>query len=59
MKKEGFDFYTIKQITEILQISRLTIYKFIETWKLKSYKFWKAHRIKKQDFEDFLEAHKQ
>jgi excisionase family DNA binding protein len=59
MIKEDFDFYTIKQITEILQISRLTIYKFIETWKLKSYKFWKSHRIKKEDFEEFLQDHKQ
>lgn len=53
------DFYTIKEIMEILQFSRLTIYRYIESDKLKSYKFWKEHRIRKEDFEDFLQAHKQ
>jgi len=53
------DFYTIKQITEILQLSRLTIYRYIDNGKIKTYKFGKEHRIKKEDFESFLEAHKQ
>lgn len=53
------DFYTIKQITGILQLSRLTIYRYIDDGKLKTYKFGKEHRIKKEDFESFLEAHKQ
>lgn len=53
------DFYTIKQIMETLQLSRLTIYRYIDSGRLKTYKFWREHRIKKEDFELFLEAHKQ
>ena len=52
------DFYTINEITELLQLSRMTIYRYIKAWKLQTYKFWKDHRIKKEDFESFLEAHK-
>jgi len=53
------DFYTIKQIMETLQLSRLTIYRYIDSGKLKTYKFGREHRIKKEDFKLFLEAHKQ
>ncbi len=52
------EFYTIKEIKEILQLSRLTIYRYIDQWKIKTYKFWKEHRIRKEDFENFLEKHK-
>ncbi len=52
------DFYTISEIMESLQLSRMTIYRYINDWKLQTYKFWKDHRIKKEDFEKFLEEHK-
>lgn len=52
------DFYTISEIMDILQLSRMTIYRYIDKWKLQTYKFWKDHRIKKEDFEKFLEEHK-
>jgi excisionase family DNA binding protein len=52
------DFYTISEIIDTLQLSRMTIYRYINAWKLQTYKFWKDHRIKKEDFEKFLEEHK-
>ncbi len=52
------EFYTTNEIMELLQLSRTTIYRYINSWKLQTYKFWKDHRIKKKDFEDFLEKHK-
>jgi len=56
-KKEDI-FYTIKDIMEILKLTRLTIYRYIDKWLIKTYKFWKEHRIKKEDFEEFLQNHK-
>lgn len=53
------DFYTIGEVMEILQLSRMTIYRYLESWKLTAYKFWRDYRIRKEDFESFLEAHKQ
>ena len=52
------DFYTISEVMDTLQLSRMTIYRYIKSWKLQTYKFWKDHRIKKEDFEKFLEEHK-
>lgn len=52
------EFYTLNELIEILQLSRVTIYRYIKSWKLQTYKFWKDHRIKKEDFEKFLEEHK-
>ena len=52
------DFYKVKEVMEILQLSRLTIYRYIDKWELKTYQFWRQHRIKKEDFEGFLEKHK-
>ena len=52
------EFYTIKDIKDMLQFSRLTIYRYIDQWKIKTYKFWKEYRIRKEDFENFLEKHK-
>ena len=52
------EFYTINEVMEILQLSKLTIYRYIKDWKLQSYKFWKSHRIRKEDFDFFLQDHK-
>ena len=52
------EFYTVKEIMEVLQLSRLTIYRNINSWKLQTYKFWKNHRIRKEDLEKFIKEHK-
>lgn len=51
-------FYTIKEIMEQLGLSRLTIYRYIKSWKLEAYKFWLEYRIKKEDLDKFIELSK-
>ena len=51
-------FYTVKEVMKLLKLSRLTIYRYIEAKKLKTYKFWLEHRIKKEDLENFLNQSK-
>jgi len=53
------EFYTIKEVMKSLQLSRITLYRYIYSGKLKTYKFGKEHRIKKEDLDAFLEEHKQ
>lgn len=52
------EFYTITEIMGLLQLSRITLYRYIDSWKLKTYKFWRDHRIKKEDLESFISEHK-
>lgn len=55
---EKIEFYTIKEVMKILKVSRLTIYRYIKSRKLKTYKLWLVHRIKKEDFKNFLKEFK-
>lgn len=52
------EFYTVKEIMKFLKLSRLTIYRYIDAKKLKTYKFWLEYRIKKEDLENFLNQSK-
>ena len=56
---ETKEFYTIREVMKLLQLSRITLYRYIYSWKLITYKFWKEHRIKKEDLDNFLKDHKQ
>lgn len=53
MEKE---FYSLSDIIDKVGISRISLYRYIKNWSLKSYKFWKNHRIKKSDYEVFIES---
>lgn len=48
------EFLTIKEISEMMKVSRQTIYRWFELG-LKYYKFEKAVRVKKADLESFVE----
>lgn len=48
------DFYTAKDLAEKLGLNIMTIYRYIDAKKLKAYKIGKEFRIKKSDFEAFL-----
>ena len=52
------EFFTISEIMKILQLSRMTIYRYINNGKLQAYKFWKDYRVKNEDFEKFIKEHK-
>ena len=48
---------TTKQVLEMLNISRATLYRFMERGELKVYKFGAALRFKESDIKAFIEAH--
>ena len=52
------DFYTAKDLAEKLELNIMTIYRYIDAKKLKAYKIGKEFRIKKSDFEAFLNKSK-
>lgn len=51
-KKEQF--YTPEELSEILKLNIITIYRYIRTKKLKAYKLGNIYRIDKKTFNDFI-----
>lgn len=49
-------FLTIEDIIKILKVSKMTIYRYIDSGKIKAYKLGKEFRIDKKDFDEFLEG---
>ena len=45
--------YTIQQVTEILQVSKKSVYRYIKSGKLKATKIGQW-RIKKEDLDKFI-----
>jgi excisionase family DNA binding protein len=52
------EFLLTEEVAELLRVSTMTIYRNIKAGKLKAYKFGKDWRIRKNDLEAFLKAHK-
>jgi len=52
MKQE--EFYTAKELADKLRVNIMTIYRYIGSGKLKSYKMGKEFRIDKKEFDSFL-----
>jgi len=48
---------TVKQVMEILNVSRITIHRAVKRGELKAYKFGAALRFKESDIKAFIEAH--
>ena len=48
------DFYTAKELAEMLSLNVMTIYRYIDAGKLKAYKIGKEFRIEKAEFERFM-----
>lgn len=51
-------YYTPKEISELLKVAYLTVYRWIQTDKLKTYKAGKQYRIKKEDLDKFVKGYK-
>lgn len=47
-------FYTIKEVADLMNVHENTIRNWMKSGKLKSYKFDKAVRISKDDLKDFV-----
>lgn len=51
-------FYTIEEIAELLKVSYLTVFRWIQAGKLSAYKVGKGYRIEVSDLMSFLEKSK-
>lgn len=47
-------FYTARELADMLDYNIMTIYRYIKGGKLKAYKVGKEFRIDKKEFENFL-----
>lgn len=48
------EFYTAKDLSKILDVNIMTIYRYIKAKKLRAYKIGKEFRVEKKSFADFL-----
>lgn len=49
------EFYTAQELADVLEYNVMTIYRYIKTGKLKTYKVGKEFRIDKKEFDHFLD----
>lgn len=57
MTKED-EYYTIKEVAEILKVAYLTVYRWVRDEKIKAYQLGKEYRIKRDDLDKFMESSK-
>ena len=48
------DFYLVHELAEKLRLSKMTIYRYIKSGKLRAIKLGKEFRISKSDYNGFL-----
>ncbi|MBQ2211844.1 MAG: helix-turn-helix domain-containing protein [Ruminococcus sp.] len=51
------EYFSIKQVCARLGVSRMTLRRWIDSGKLPAYKLGRLVRIKREDLEDFEQAH--
>ena len=49
-------FYKVQEVAGMLQVTKMTIYRYIKAKKIKAYKIGKEIRIDGWDFQDFMES---
>jgi len=52
--KKQAEYYTTKELAEMLSLNVMTIYRYIDAGKLKAYKIGKEFRIERSEFERFM-----
>jgi len=52
--KNNIEYLTIEEVAELLRVSYLTVYRWIQANKLIAYKAGKQYRIKKSDLEEYM-----
>lgn len=52
------EYYTIQEVADKLKVAYLTVYRWVQSDKLKAVKAGKQHRIAKSDLEAFLSERK-
>lgn len=53
MKKETY--YSIQEVSEMLKVAYLTVYRWVQSGKLNAYKAGKQYRISKTDLDKFMQ----
>jgi len=48
------EFYTIKEISKLLKVAYLTVYRWVQEGKIIAFKVGKQYRIRKIDLENFI-----
>lgn len=51
------DFLTVKEVSQLLKLSELTIYKYIREGKLEAIEFGGHYRVGKTSLSKFIESH--
>jgi len=52
------EFYTVKEIAEILKVNKVTVQRWCKTKDLPAVKIGKSYRIEKSDFEEWYSQKK-
>jgi len=52
------EFYLTEEVAEMLRVSTMTVYRAIKAGRLTAYKFGRDWRIRKEDLEAYLQAHR-
>lgn len=47
-------YYSIGEVAKLLKVAYLTVYRWIQSDKLRTYKAGKQYRIKQEDLEKFI-----
>ncbi len=49
-------FYTPVEISEILRVNKMTVYRYIRAGKINAHKIGKDYRIDEKDYQSFLKS---
>jgi putative resolvase len=49
-------FYTPLELSEMLRVNKMTIYRYIRAGKIKAYKIGKDYRIEESEYKRFLNS---
>jgi excisionase family DNA binding protein len=52
------NFYTVQEVSELLKLSVLTIYKYIRDESLEAVQFGRHYRIEKSSLDKFVDSHR-
>lgn len=47
-------YYSIEEVSKLLKVAYLTVYRWVRAKKLVAYKAGKQYRVKKEDLENFM-----
>lgn len=52
------EFYTVKELADLLRVTEMTIYRWVKRGELAAYQIGRVMRFRRDDIEAFLEKHR-